>query len=193
MSYKVIGGGWLITVVLVAAVGFAFGGWSAALHAAAIWALIPLSLVGLFAILFEVPRLVAAAYLRLRLPAPSDKSAMADGVVGFVLPFGWWRMLTSPAEYHSILRATKREGLSSVRLLSQTSGLRLSTRGLADEGFLETVARCDEPRRLLEEAVRLAEVHGSSQVIRYASHPGGPARGFEFLREDVPYEFAEVA
>lgn len=173
-----------ITVAIVLAVGGVMGVFTGL----GFLLCVPLLRATFFGAAVVLPTYLAETYLSRRLDIRVRE--VLGNVSGFIIPRGFWRMVQHPAEYRSILLASEDDEKQFPRLLQQTSGLRLAEHGLADVAFLKIVMRHREPRAVLNEAVRLAEIHGSPEVIRYAGHPSGPAQGFEFLREGIPYEFA---
>ncbi len=131
---------------------------------------------------------VAERYLNRRgLQVPKDL-----GVPGVFIPLGALRMVSRPDEYLAIMAACDGFLWPAHRLLLATASMPVTERGLVDIDFLRAAAWSGGTRSVIREAVTLASEYGGDRVVQYARHPSGVLRGFEMLRQGVPYEYAEM-
>lgn len=162
-----------------------------------VWPGVMLGLVSVLAVLlsafvfiigvFVAPN-VAERYLNRRgLQVPEHL-----GVPGVFIPLGALRMVSRPDEYLAIMVACDGFLWPAHRLLLATASMPVAERGLVDVDFFCAAARSGGLRAVIREAVTLASEYGGDRVVQYARHPSGVLRGFEMLRQGVPYEYAEM-
>lgn len=111
---------------------------------------------------------------------------------GMFIPLGVLRMVSRPDEYLAIMAACNGFLWPAHRLLLATAFMPVTERGLADADFFLAAIRSGGLRTVVREAVMLSAEHGGERVVQYARHPSGASRGFEMLRQGVPYEYAEM-
>lgn len=138
---------------------------------------------GLTALASILPPLVAEHFSGFPFPG---------GVAGVFVPFGWKLMLDAPSEFHALTLAAQGRKESTVQLLRASRGLHMGELGLADRKLFVLALETGQPAFVLEQAVVLTQEYGAKDVLLFSRHSSGVLRGFDFLREGVPYEFAEV-
>lgn len=138
---------------------------------------------GLTALASILPPLVAEHFIGFPFPR---------GVAGVFVPFGWKLMLDAPSEFRALTLAAQGKKKATVQLLRASRGLHVGELGLADRELFVLALETGQPAFVLEQAAVLAREYGAEDVLLFSRHSSGVLRGFDFLREGIPYEFAEV-
>jgi hypothetical protein len=140
-----------------------------------------------------LPTTIARSAIRLAGEQRAPRYTSSYQAPGFIVPVGFWRLIRNRREYAVAFLVCENELGGWRQFMRMTRGQRLfDSFGWRMETLCRNALASEDARSVLEEAKRLARSYPPAQVAAFAGHPSGMARGFELMRDGMPYEYAEL-